>query len=159
MKVAVAILLAILTAGPLFSADTPATDPVPYGPAEFAPWQRDLRRAEILSFGALPFVTFMASIYFDIYRYADHDGDEGYLPWPFKKSEVAVPLTEREQKNILYASAGLSVGVALFDYAFRYVFRNIRESRAEKAERLRVDPIVIVPLVDGTPAASPGGLE
>jgi len=146
MKRSATVLLLLLAAALVFSADTPASVPVPYGPDEFPPWQQDLRRAEILSFGALPFVTFMASIYFDVYRYAEHRGDEAYLPWPFKKSAVAVPLTEREQKNIFLASAGISVGVALFDYGFRYVKRNIRAGRAEKANRLRIEPIVIVPL-------------
>ncbi len=161
MKLPVAVLAVILAAARVFSVDT--ATPVPYGPAEFPPWQKDLRRAEILSFGALPFVTFMASIYFDVYRYADNRGDEGYLPWPFKKSAVAVPLTEREQKNIFLASAGISVGVALFDYGFRYIKRHIRAEKAEKADRQRIEPIVIVPLESaemGTVSAStPGSKE
>ncbi len=157
MKIPVAVLLFFLIATSLFAVDT--TTPVPYGPAEFAPWQTDLRRAEILSFGALPFVTFMASIYYDLYRYADNKGDEGYLPWPFKKSAVAVPLTEREQKNIFLTSAGISVGVALFDYGYRYVTRSIRAGKAAKANQLRIEPIRIVPLDSSASGAVSGGKE
>lgn len=133
----------------MLSAETTSMEAVPYGSSEFPEWQKDLRRAEILSFGSLPFVTFMASIYFDIYRYVDHNGAEGYLPWPFKKSSVAVPLTEQEQMQILLASAGISVGVAVFDFGFRAIKRYIRISKAEKRNREIVEPIQIEPISGG----------
>ena len=148
LRVPVCILLILLSVSRLFSAETVDRVPVPYGPAEFPDWQKDVRRAEILSFGALPFITFMASIYYDVYRYIEHDGDEGYLPWPLKKSDSAVPLTEDEQKNVLLASAGISVGVALFDFGFRSLLRAVRASRAEKKNREAFDPILIEPVAE-----------
>jgi len=120
--------------------------PVPYGPAEFPDWQKDLRRAEILSFGALPFVTFLSSIYFDVYRYYSHDQQEGYLPWPLKKSESAIGLSEAEQKKIVIYSASISIGVALFDFGFRTVKRAIQNSKAEKENQGYIDPIQIEPV-------------
>ncbi len=140
-KAAAGILLSVT----LMSA-FPEEVPEPYGPDEFPPWQQEVRRGEILAFGALPFITFFSSIYFDLYRYADHHGNEGYLPWPFKKNDVAVPLTEREQKNLFFASAGISLGVAVFDFGFRAVMREIRKSKIEKTNRDAFDPIQIVPI-------------
>jgi len=126
---------------------TPADHvPVPYGPAEFPDWQKDVRRAEILSFGALPFVTFVSSIYYDIYRYYSHDRQEGYLPWPLKKSESAIALSEAEQKNIVIYSASISIGVALFDFGYRTVKRAIQNSKAEKENQGYIDPIQIEPV-------------
>ena len=127
--------------------------PVPYGPAEFPDWQKDLRRAEILSFGALPFVTFLSSIYYDVYRYYSHDRQEGYLPWPLKKSESAIGLSESEQKNIVLYSASISIGVAFFDFAYRTVKRAIQNSKAEKENQGYIDPIQIEPVQSVDPAS------
>lgn len=125
--------------------------PVPYGPSEFPEWQEDLRRAEILSFGALPFVTFVSSIYYDVYRYYTNDQKEGYLPWPLKKSESAIGLTQNEQKNILGYSVGIAIGVAVFDYGYRTVSRLIRNSKAERRNQEYVDPIQIEPMQEPSP--------
>ena len=149
--------LLLLPAARLSGQETENRVPVPYGPAEFPEWQKDLRRAEILSFGALPFITFLASIYYDVYRYIDNDSDERYLPWPMKKTDIAIPLTEDEQKNIFYTSAGISVGVALFDYGFRFVMRTIRGSKAEKLNRSAGEPIRIEPATENEPIT--GGEE
>lgn len=144
VSVLTAVCLAMLIfAGGMAFAQTGELQPVPYGPDEFPSWQKDLRRAEILSFGALPFVTFISSIYYDIYRYAQNDGNEAYLPWPLKKTEIAIPLTEREQKNILYASVGISLGVAVFDFGWRTISRAIRESKVEKKNASKPEPITI----------------
>ena len=129
-------------------ATTPAENvPVPYSPEEFTDWQKDLRRAEILSFGALPFVTFVSSIYYDIYRYYSNDKQEGYLPWPLKKSESAIGLSESEQKNIFLYSISISVGVAVFDFGFRTVKRAIQNSKAKKENQGYIDPIQIEPIL------------
>ncbi len=117
--------------------------PVPYGPAEFPDWQKDLRRAEIISFGSLPFVTFAASIYYDVFRYFSNNRDEAYLPWPLKKSEIAVPLSQQEQKNILLASVGISLGVAVFDFSIRQIKRSARNRAEERARESRKKTIII----------------
>ena len=126
----------------IFAESADNHTPLPYGEDEFYTWQKDLRRAEIITFGSLPFVTFMSSIYYDIYRYYDHDQDDAYLPWPLKKDN-AVPMSEDEQINILKASIGIAIGVAIFDYGFRAIRRAIRKSRIDRANRDMVQPITI----------------
>ncbi|HHU35867.1 MAG TPA: hypothetical protein GXZ47_01420 [Treponema sp.] len=118
-------------------------EPTPYEKDEFSNWQKDLRRAEIIAFGALPFVTFMSSVYFDIYRYIDHDQNDAYLPWPMKNKETAVPLTEDEQKKVLLTAVGISVGVAVFDFGFRAIRRHIRNSKQDKKNREARKVIII----------------
>ena len=120
--------------------------PLPYGPAEFPEWQKDLRRAEILSFGSLPFITFFSSIYYDVFRYFANDQDEGYLPWPLKNSEKAIPLTEEEQKTIFFSAIGISIGVALVDFSWRTIRRSVNNKLTEKKKQIEVSPITIVPL-------------
>lgn len=127
---------------PLVAESESDLTPVPYGPAEFPEWQLNLRRAEILSFGALPFVTFFSSLYYNVYRYYDHDKQKEYLPWPLNTGKDSVPLAEGEQKKILLYSAGISVGVAAFDFVWRTVRH---EMKVRKEEREYVEPIVITP--------------
>jgi len=141
-----ALALFLVFLAPLFSED--AHEPIPYAGDEFYSWQKDLRRAEIITFGSLPFVTFMASIYFDIYRYYDNDKEEGYKPWPFKKSDTAIALTEDEQKRLVAVSAGIALGVAAFDYGFRAIRRAIRNAKADRLNQLKYDPIKIEPIVE-----------
>lgn len=148
---AVCLLLAFM---PLCAETATTHEAVPYGPAEFPPWQQDLRRAEIISFGALPFVTFFSSIYYDLYRYYSHDKEEGYLPWPFKKAESAVPLSEDEQKRILAYSAGISVGVAVFDFGYRAFRREMRIRKAEREIREKGNDIEIEPIPSESGAES-----
>lgn len=147
-RLAALILMAAILPGLVAEAVTP--EPKPYEKEEFPQWLKDLRRAEIITFGSLPFVTFSASIYYDVYRYYDHDKQSGYEPWPFKKGSTAVALSEDEQKKILAVSACVSVGVALVDFGFRAVRRAIRERKAEREHQLEVDPITIEP-VDASP--------
>lgn len=128
------------------SSSASSTQAVPYGPDEFPDWQKDLRRAEIISFGALPFVTFMASIYYDVYRYYDHAQDEAYLPWPLKKQDIAEPLSESEQKNVLFASIGISVGVAVFDFAWHTIGRLRERGIRDRELRSSSKPITITPM-------------
>jgi len=148
MKRIIAVLvLCIQIITPLVSeTDTSATDdttPAEYTDEEFSSWQKDLRRAEIIAFGALPFVTLMTSLGYDIYRYVDHNQREEYLPWPLKETETAVPLSEDEQKKILLLSIGISVGVAVFDFGYRTLRRKIRNSRLDKKNREAVQAIII----------------
>lgn len=150
-----AFVLAILFSLSLYADTTTSSgssgsttpEAVPYGPAEFPQWQKDLRRAEIISFGALPFVTFFASIYYDVYRYYSHNQDEGYLPWPFKKSD-SIAESEEEQKKIVLYSAGISIGVALFDFGYRAITREIRIRKAERENRETDNPIQIEHVAD-----------
>lgn len=118
-------------------------EPIPYEKDEFSNWQKDLRRAEIIAFGALPFVTFMSSLYYDIYRYVDHNQDDAYLPWPLKDNETAVPLTEDEQKTILISAVGVSVGVALFDFGYHALRRYIRNKKLDKKNKEAYRAIII----------------
>ncbi len=147
------------TAFPAYSQDAAAdTDrkPLPYKDDEFADWQRDLRRAEIIAFGSLPFVTLLSSLTYDIYRYYDHDQDARYKPWPFRDSAIAVPKTEDEQKRVLLVAVGISIGVAVFDYGFRAIRRSIRKSRLDKQNDANVRSIRILEIDGAEPAQGDG---
>jgi len=155
------VIASLLACVMMFSsfAETASTETAaPYIAEEFADWQRDLRRAEIISFGSLPFVSFMTTFVYDTFRYVSRlssgTSTTGYEPWPFKNASTAVALTEDEQKGILWASIGVAVGVAAFDFGFRAVKRFIRDTQAEKNNQVHDDdPIIVVPIVKDLPLA------
>ena len=119
--------------------------PVPYTKAEFPLWQRELRRFEILSFGALPFVTLLSFWGYDMIRAAQHPKDPGYYPWPLKQADKAVPLTEKEQLGVLLTAAGISVTIALIDITYRAIKRSADKKRLERENTFTEDPIQFMP--------------
>ena len=120
--------------------------PVPYTKEEFPLWQRELRRFEILSFGALPFVTLLSFWGYDMIRAAKHPKDPGYYPWPLKKADKAVALTEKEQLDVFLTAAGISVTIALIDITYRAIKRSAAKKRLERESAFTEDPIQFTPI-------------
>jgi len=122
--------------------------PEPYGIDEFTTWQKDLRRFEILSFGALPFVSLLSFWGYDMIRSAKNPGNPAYYPWPLKRADIAAPLTESEQKKVFFTAMGLSVGVALIDYTVRAIRRSVKEKRLKREKEMEESAIELIPLED-----------
>ena len=100
---------------PCFSADEANIEPVPYSEDEFPQWTKDLRRAEIISLGAVPFAALGITIGYGTYLYKT--GETEHFPNPFSKGDDS--FTEEQQLKILGASlgAGLCIGVIDFTVA------------------------------------------
>ena len=130
--------------------------PVPYTKEEFPLWQRELRRFEILSFGALPFATLLSFWGYDMIRAIQHPKDPAYYPWPFKQADKAVALTEKEQLGVFLTAAGISITIALIDITYRAIKRSAVKKRLERENALTQDPIQFIPsrhpFEDGEPA-------
>jgi len=122
--------------------------PEPYGIDEFKTWQKDLRRFEILSFGALPFVSLLSFWGYDMIRSAKNPGNPAYYPWPLKRADIAAPLTEKEQKAVFFTAMGLSVGVALIDYTVRAIKRSVKEKRLRREKEIEESAIELIELED-----------
>lgn len=100
-------------------ADVPATpriaQPAPYQNDEFPRWALDLRRAEIVAFGVLPFAVFFTSFAVDSYRFADHSWDFRYAPWPLK-SAGAVLMDQNQMVGVFVVGILGAAVIALADY-------------------------------------------
>jgi len=129
---------------PVYAEDTTVSrTPDPYGAEEFKQWQKDLRRFEIITFGALPFVSLLSFWAYDIGRSIAHKGDPAYNPWPIKDVKVAVSLTEKEQLGIFLTAVGISLGVAIIDLTYR----SIKRANAKKLEEKNEDEaILLIPI-------------
>jgi len=78
-------------------------------------WVRDLRRAEIVLFGTLPFTIFFTRTFMDLYRTASHDWDRRYAPWPFTAAG-AVSMTNDEIKIMFAIAVSASLVISIADY-------------------------------------------
>ena len=141
-------VLCIMTAAqmPLIADEKKDHTPVPYTKEEFPLWQRELRRFEILSFGALPFVTLLSFWGYDMIRAAKHPKDPAYYPWPLKQADKAVALTEKEQLGVFLTAAGISVTIALIDITYRAIKRSAAKKRLERENAFTEDPIQFIPI-------------
>lgn len=129
---------------PIYAEDTTVSrTPDPYGAEEFKQWQKDLRRFEIITFGALPFVSLLSFWAYDIGRSIAHKGDPAYNPWPIKDAKVAVKLTEKEQLGIFLTAVGISLGVAIIDLTYRSIKRANEKKLEEKNEE---EAILLIPI-------------
>jgi hypothetical protein len=102
-------------------AGAPAKTAEPQKPA-FPQWARDLRRAEIIAFGAFPFAMFFAITGVDTYRAATHDWDSRYYPWP-AKGPGAIEMDRDEHILTLQIAIAGSLAVALADHIILRVKR------------------------------------
>lgn len=129
---------------PVYAEDTKVSKtPDPYGAEEFKQWQKDLRRFEIITFGALPFVSLLSFWAYDIGRSIAHKGDPAYNPWPLKDAKIAVKLTEKEQLGVFLTAVGISLGVAIIDITYR----SIKRANAKKLEEKNEEPaILLIPI-------------
>ena len=129
---------------PVYAEDSNVSrTPDPYGAEEFKQWQKDLRRFEIITFGALPFVSLLSFWAYDIGRSIAHKGDPAYNPWPIKDAKIAVKLTEKEQRNIFFTAVGISLGVAIIDLTYRSIKRANAKKLEEKNEE---EAILLIPI-------------
>jgi hypothetical protein len=103
--------------------------PEPYEEDEFPQWLQDLRRAEIIFFGSLPFTLLISLQGYEITRYFIHDMDPLYTPWPFRSAQAPVYSFE-EQMAVIGGAVVLSGLLALTDYIIgRITHREEEEPR------------------------------
>ncbi len=130
----IALLLNSLT--PVFAEDT---TPKPYNKDELPQGIKDLRRFEIITLGALPFVTLDTTLAYSTYRYAMHDFDSEYKPDIFSQSNF----TQDEQLGIIITSLGVCVGIGITDLIVQIIKRS---SKKKKERQITYDDISVLPI-------------
>lgn len=126
----------------MFSLISPAfcedTTPAPYEDDEFPQGLKDLRRFEIISLGAMPFVTLDTTLVYSGIRYAQHDFASEYKPNIFDKTSF----NSDEQRNIILTSLGISLGIGLTDY----IVQLVKRSKKKREKVINYDDIAITPI-------------
>ena len=91
--------------------------PEPYAPNEFPTWSQDLRRAEIVFFGSLPFSLFFTFEAYDIGKFALSGFDTLLSPWPLRSgAEIWAGYSASEKGWLIASALTVSLGVAVADY-------------------------------------------
>jgi hypothetical protein len=125
------LLLIVICASPAYSqsssATLGATEDAEQNKLQFPLWVRDLRRAEIIAFGAFPFMMFLATFSIDTYRAATHDWDSRYFPWPAKGPGAIEMSTDERLLTLGFAISG-SLAIALADH----LIVRVKRAREEK---------------------------
>ena len=93
------------------------TSPEPYSDDEFPQFMLDLRRFEIITLGAMPFITLNSSIVYNGYKFASGKSDS------FNPLATA-DYTQKEMENIIITSLCISAGIGLTDYIVNLVKRS-----------------------------------
>jgi hypothetical protein len=117
VAVTLALLLIVAGLGIAQASLTPpaAHTPAPYKEEEFPRWLRDLRRAEVILIGSIPFTMFFTFETYDTYRYVTSGLDPSYAPWPFRPGSAQV-YTTQEKTGIVVSALSLSLLIAAADY-------------------------------------------
>lgn len=87
-----------------------------YKPEEFPQWARSLRRYETIFFGSLPFAFLFTGLGFDLYKYADSNFSEAYLPLFLGTSPEKEAFNRDTVPHRITVSLSLSACIALVDF-------------------------------------------
>jgi hypothetical protein len=101
----------------------------PYDAAEFPLWARDLRRADIVAFGTVPFTVFFSMFAVDSWRFAQHGWDFQYAPWPLKPAG-AIEMDEDQRIGAFSAGLAAAAVLALVDYVILWHKRGVAADAA-----------------------------
>lgn len=132
-----AFISLLVTSVPVFSET-----PEPYGENEFPEVLKDIRRAEIITLGSMPFITFSVSMGYSLGSYAFHNFDYSYFKNPFAADSDNNYNTD-EQIGIILTSLGISAGIGLTDFVVHQVKRS-RKTKAlkkQKNNQLTINPV------------------
>lgn len=119
---------------------------------EFPLWAKDLRRAEIITFGSFPFTLLFSTIAMDTYLWGMNNWDARYAPFPIRGAG-AVEMSVDNRLITLGIALGASVLVAVADHI---IIRVKRSNEAKKTAALPSGvPIIIRTPIDDEPQTSP----
>ena len=131
----IAVLVCFSFCANCFGADT---TPAPYREDEFPQFFKDARRFEIITLGALPFVTLQTTLGYSTIKYVQNDFSASYFPNPFAASTYS----QDEQIGILFTSLGICVGIGLTDL----IIQLVKRSNAKKRSGIQNSNLTITPV-------------
>ena len=139
IKITAFILIFSLFAENLFFAES--RTPEPYSDNEFPGFLHDLRRAEIITLGAMPFITFNATLGYSLGKFAFNNFDPQYFVNPFAQSSDSSFSTD-EQIGIILTSLGISLCIGITDLIVNSVKRNNAKKKINDPNNpVKINPI------------------
>lgn len=123
-------------------AQTPSPVPEPAKKGGVPTWAKDLRRAEIISLGSLPFVTIWTTLAYSAIT-------KGKIVNPIK-SDSDNGFDSKDQVKVLAIACSVSLALGLTDFVINLATRAVdREKQRRELETDRT--LVVVPLSEAEP--------
>lgn len=119
----------------LFAADT-NHNPEPFGENEFSPWIKDLRRAEIITLGAMPFVTLNVTL-----GYWALNGFEGNLSPFAAESSTEQKYTNDQTIAILLTSFGICAGIGITDFLVHFLKSTNEQHNRKRQGNINIESV------------------
>jgi hypothetical protein len=124
-----AFVTCINPAFPAFSQSATTVDPV--AAIEWPQWTKDMRRFDVITFGAFPFAWLFSSLGYGVARWGMHGWDSGYTP----AIAGGGALPNKDNINVMLISAGVSLAIAAADLTVILIKRNRRAKQEERRGR------------------------
>ena len=115
-------------------------DPYSKNSDETPSWLKNLRRAEIVSLGSLPFTTLSTTLGYSLIKGFSNGFRDGF-PNPMAKDKNA--FNSNEQLGIFFTSLGISVLIGLIDYGVS-TWKDKNEEKQQKVSKEEQDRAVIL---------------
>ena len=126
---------------------TKDTTPEPYKDDEFSQALKDLRRFEVITLGAMPFITLDSAIAYNGYKYATGKVSK------FNPLATA-DYSQEERERIIVTSLCISTGIGLTDYIINIIKRhNIKKRQRMEDSNIKIEEIpdaVRIPLPEAS---------
>ena len=129
------LLIFLFASAPNLFADSKDTTPVPYTENEFPEWAKQLRRSEIITFGALPFVTIGVSLIYSLLLWQQ----SGNFINPLDKSQT---YSTEQMWEIFGYSCGVSLAIGITDYVWNTI--DLKKQQDEENRKNNNDYKIIV---------------
>lgn len=119
-------------------AETASPSPVPqaYKKGETPQWAKDLRRAEIISLGSIPFVTIWTMLAYSAIT-------KGKIVNPLSK-DSSDSFDGGDQAKVLGIACSVSLALGLTDFTINLIQRMIEKNKATK--EINENAVTVVPL-------------
>lgn len=116
--------------------------PEPYQDNEFPQVLKDIRRAEIITLGAMPFISISVSLGFSIGKYATNNFDPNYFVNPMAKNSSSITYSTEEQVGIIITSLCISSAIGISDFIYHAVKRNQKtKALTQKSGTIIINPV------------------
>lgn len=144
MNIRKTIWLIVLLCFSLSSVFSDDKSPKPYEKSEFPGFLYDLRRAEIITLGAMPFVTFNIALGYSFTNYALHNFNSSYFVNPFANSSDDNAYSSDEQIAIIISSLCISAGIGVTDFIVHSAKRNKQQRLLKNRNKgaIEINPIL-----------------
>lgn len=142
------IILTLFTKN-IFSQTSDSSEPEPYNTKAFPQWAIDLRDAEIITIGSLPFVMLGVTLTYSFINVAEHNFDFAYFSNPFAKGDS---FSQEQQKNIIITSAIVCAGIGITNFTINLIKRGIDKKNSIQSLQSNIqitqinDELKIIPI-------------